>query len=337
MTDQFRFGTFFCLILVVCVFFAGCSGESTSTAGNTVPTTSTVALFSPGDIIAKTASGGEMQLYVITNYDAARDEYERAWIYKNTDGSWGHFLDSRTDRSTRKIIEKVYPVKVAHVSVSGIPVITPALVTAGPTISTGVSPVVSNITPSSAAKDATVTVTITGKNFQTGAVPKLVSPGYVPVTGSAVSVTSTLITCTFILKGIDTGSANIIVYNPDGRSDTLQNAFIIGEVSPIISSIYPNTAAMNDTQTSYTVYGQNFKSPVLISFLKGPAEIVCLSPSVIDSTKITCGAVSFSLKNSATVGTWDVRIINVESSKSGILSQKFTVTVDPATTTTSSS
>ena len=174
-----------------------------------------------GDIIAKTASGGETQLYVITKYDASKDEYERAWIYKNNDGSWGHFIDNRTDRSARKIVEKVYPVSVAHVTVSSIPVVTPTVATVVPTTLSGDGPAVTAISPKSGAKDATVTVTITGTNFQTGAVPKLVSPGYAPVTGSAVSVTSTSITCTFVLSGLDKGSANIVVMNPDGRSDIL--------------------------------------------------------------------------------------------------------------------
>jgi hypothetical protein len=332
MTDNFRFGILFCLLLVTGVFFAGCSNESTSTAVTTVPTTGPVAQFSAGDIIAKTASGGEQQLYVITKFDAATDEYQRAWIYKNTDGSWGHFIDNRTDRSARKIVEKVYPVSVAHVSVSAIPVVTQTVATAVPTTYVGDGPVVSGVSPASAAQDATVTVTISGKNFQTGAVAKLVSPGFAPVTGSAATVAASSITCTFVLSGLEKGSANIIVLNPDGRSDILQNGFAIGDAAPIITGITPNSAMMNDTEASYTLYGKNFKSGIKVSFVKGSTEIVCINPSDFDTTKATCGPVSFSQKNGATPGIWDVKIVNIDGAQSGTLSQKFTVTNETVST-----
>ena len=325
MTDQFRFGIPICLILVIGVFFAGCSSDSSTASTTPVPTTAAGAQYSPGDIIAKTASGGE-QLYVITKYDSVKDEYERAWIYKNADGSWGHFIDSRTDRSTRMIIEKVYPVKVGHVTISSIPVVTQTVPTAVQTTYVGASPVVSSVSPTNGAKDATVTVTITGKNFQTGAIPKLVSPGSVPVTGSAVSVTPTSITCTFVLKGLEAGSANINVLNPDGRSDTLQNSFMVGEASPIISSISPSTAELNDEEASYTINGQNFDAAVIVSFIKGSTQILCINAKDVDSTKVTCGPISFGSGNGATTGSWDVKVTNIESSRSGTLTQKFTVT-----------
>jgi hypothetical protein len=328
MTGHFRFGIIICLILVFGVFFAGCSNESASTAAvTTEPTTvAPVAKYSAGDIVAKTDSGGEQQLYVIMRYDSSADEYERAWIYKNADGTWGHFYDSKTDRSPRKIVEKVYPAKVAHVDISAVPVATRTLATPVPTTYVGDAPVVSSISPASAAKDATVTVTITGKNFQTGAIPKLVYPGNAPVTGSAVSVAPTSITCTFVLSGLEKGSANIVVLNPDGRSDILQNGFVIGDAAPIVTGITPAAAELNDVDASYTIYGQNFKSAVKISFIKGSTEILCINPSYFDSTKVTCGPIFFDPKKGATEGLWDVKVVNIEGSQSSTLMQKFKVT-----------
>lgn len=329
MTDKNRFGFLICLLLVIGVFIAGCSSESPSTSDVTpVVTTLSTAQFAAGDIIARTSSGGETQLYVITRYDAAKDEYERAWIYKNNDGSWGHFINNKTDRSARKIVEKVYPVSVAHVTVSSIPVVTPTIATVVPTTLSGDGPSVTAVSPMSSARDSTVTVTITGKNFQTGAVPKLVSPGYAPVTGSAVSVTPTSITCTFVLTGLDKGSANIIVMNPDGRSDILPNAFMIGDSGPVITGITPNSAEINATEMTYTLYGSNFQSGVKVSFIKGSVEIVCINPVYSDATKVTCGPIAFSRKNSGTFGLWDVKIVNIDGGMSGTYSQKFTVKND---------
>jgi hypothetical protein len=329
MTDKNRFGFLICLLLIIGVFIAGCSSESPSTSTVTpVVTTPSQAQFAAGDIIAKTASGGESQLYVIIKYDPVKDEYERAWISKNNDGSWGHFISNKTDRSARKIVEKVYPVSVAHVTVSSIPVVTPTIATVVPTTLAGDAPSVTAISPKSGATDSTVTVTISGTNFQTGAVPKLVSPGYAPVTGSAVSVSSTSITCTFVLTGLDKGSANIVVMNPDGRSDILPNAFMIGEAGPVITGITPNSAEINATEMTYTLYGSNFQSGIKVSFIKGSTEIVCINPVYSDTTKVTCGPIAFSKKNSGTFGLWDVKIVNIDGGLSGTYSQKFTVKND---------
>jgi len=329
MTDKIRFGFFICLILTIGVLIAGCSSPAPPSSDVTpVVTTLPKAQFAAGDIIAKSASGGESQLYVITKYDSARDEYERAWIYRNTDGSWGHFISNKTDRSARTIVEKVYPVSVAHVTVSAIPLITPTAVTVAPTTYAGGAPSITKISPTSAATGSTVTLTITGTNFQTGAVPKLVMPGNAPIAGSAVSVAPTSITCTFVLTGLEKGSANIVVMNPDGQSDTLANAFVIGDAGPVVTGITPNSAEINATETTYTLYGSNFQSGVKISFVKGSTEIVCINPVYSDATKLTCGPVAFSSKNSGTFGLWDVKVVNIDGGMSGTLSQKFTIKND---------
>lgn len=335
MHVNLRIGILLCLLLIAGVLIAGCSDQSDNSAATAVPTTTIPqALYSAGDIIAKTSSGGS-QLYVITGYDAKTDQYERAWIYQNSDGSWGHFIDSRTDTSDRAIVEKVYPVKIAHITLSSIPVITPTPVVIANVTYVGQGPSVDNITPSSAAQDATVTVTITGSNFQTGAIPKLLQPGSAAITGSAVSVSTTTITATFDLSQKDSGDYNVLVINPDGRSDTLQNAFTIGNAAPVIYSITPNSAEMGDMIDSFTISGQNFKTTgVKVTLIQGATIFDCSSADVIDATKVTCGPVSFKTSNGAVVGAWDVRVLNIEGGQSGTLSQKFTLA--NATSTSSS-
>ncbi|MDD4137267.1 MAG: IPT/TIG domain-containing protein [Methanoregula sp.] len=327
MIEKYCAGILLCLLLVAGVLIAGCSGDSGSAStATTVPATSTVAKYGAGDIIAKTASGGE-QLYVITKYDAATDKYERAWIYKNSDGSWGHFIDSKTETSPRTIVEKVYPVRINHVTVSAIPVVTPTAAAAATLTYVGASPVVSSISPNRGVKDGTVVVTITGKNFQDRATASLLQPGASMVTGSATSVSSTSITTTFNLYGKEEGSYNVRVVNPDTRSDTLQNAFIIGDAVPVITSISPNEAEMNETVDSFTINGQNFKTTgVKVSFVLGSKEIVCVNAQSVDTSQITCGPVSFKKINNAQTGKWDVKVLNIEGQQSGTVSQKFTIT-----------
>jgi hypothetical protein len=338
MNANLRFGLFLCLLLFAGVLMAGCSGQSDTSATDTVATTAVpVAKYTAGDIIAKTSEGGDY-LYVIKQYDSSTDQYERAWIYKNADGSWGHFIDSKTDKSDRALIEKVYPVKIGHVTVTSVPVITPTPVVVANVTYVGLGPSITSISPTSAAQDATVTITITGTDFQTGAIPKLIQPGSAAITGSATSVSSTSITTSFNLNQADGGHYNVLVTNPDGRSDSLQNAFTVGEGSPVVTSISPSTAEMGDMIDSFTINGQNFKTTgVKITFLLGSAVIDCTSAEVVDTTKITCGPVSFKSSNGAAAGSWDVSVLNIEGQQSGTLSQRLIITNSTATTTTTSS
>ena len=325
MLQKKWYGIFLCLLLVASMIIAGCSSDSGDTS-TPVTTPAPVAKYAAGDIIAMTDPGSAQQLYVITNYNSATDQYTRAWIYKNSDGSWGHFINSKTDNIDRTVVDTAYKVKVAHVTLP-VPIVTPT-VTVAPNITyIGSGPTLSNITPATAVNGGAATVTITGNNFQTGAIAKLIQAGTGSVTGTATSVSTTTITTTFNLNRMNPGSCDVLVINPDGQSDILPSAFRIGDVGPVISSIIPNTAAMNQTGVSFTVNGQNFLTTgVKVSFLQGSMEIVCINAESIDTTKITCGPVAFTGTNNARTGVWDIKVLNIENQMSGMGSQMFTIT-----------
>jgi hypothetical protein len=190
----------------------------------------------------------------------------------------------------------------------------------------GDPPSITNITPGSAAQGATVTVTISGNNFQTGATPKLVAPGSGSVTATAVSASSTSITATFDLNNLGQGVYNLIVTDPDGRSDILPDAFTIGNAAPVVNGISPNTVALNDSSTTFTISGQNFETGISVSFLQGSQSAPCGNAKYVDTTTITCGPIFFSSDPGAAAGLWDVQVINIADAQSGTLTQKFTVT-----------
>lgn len=318
-----RFGMFLCFLIIASVLIAGCSDQSNNSLTTPVPTTAPQAKYIAGDIIAKTSAGGD-QLYIIKSYDPTTDKYVRAWIYQNSDGSWGHFLNTIDEKMDRSVVEKVYPVKIAHVTIAAIPIVTPTEVVVASVTYVGDGPSISNITPGSAAQGATITVTITGNNFQTGAVPKLILPGTGSVTGTAVSASTTSITTTFDLNTLGSGVYNLIVTDPDGRSDILPDAFTIGNAQPVVTGITPTTVALNDTSTTYTISGQNFETGVTVSFLQGSVTIPCINPKYVSATVITCGPLVF--PTGITAGLLDVKVVNIADLTSGILSQKFTVT-----------
>lgn len=325
MTDTFRSGFLICLFLIIGVFIAGCSDDSSSPAATPVVTTLPSAQFAAGDIIARTSSGGETQLYVIRKFDPVKDEYERQWIHKNADGSWGHYIDNHTEWASRTVVEKVYPVTVAHVSVLAIPIVTPTYATPVPTILSGSAPSVVAISPASGATDAMVTVSIAGTNFVTGAVPKLLQPGSTAIIGTGVSVSATKIDCTFNLRDAETGSYNVIVTNPDGQTASRSSIFTVGDPAPIISGVIPNKLEV-DEKSGLSISGENFNEAVKVSLVRGTSEIPCTSPVSSSGARITCDLdLNANRYPQITSGDWDVQVLNIEGTQYGTWTKKFTI------------
>jgi hypothetical protein len=321
MMEKLRYTLILGLILVIGVFIAGCSSQPSVTATTTAPTTAAQATkFVTGDIAAKTSTSTDT-FWLILDYDKTSDQYVRALVYKNTDGSWGHRIDNKTEKSPRLTLEKVYPVKIAHVTISSIPVVTPTVPTTVPTTLSGSAPSISNITPTSGAVGVPVTMTISGSGFQNGATVKLTQAGYTPVTATGVSVSSTSISCTFSLSSLQKGYATVKVTNPDGQYGILENVFSIGEAGPSITSVSPITGGLNQTY-ALTITGSNFKDPVLVKLTKDSSEISCASPAVTGSTTIRCNLVI----GTVTSGAWTLTVTNIDGQLSGNWPQTFAVT-----------
>ncbi|MDO8873502.1 MAG: hypothetical protein Q7V05_12365 [Methanoregula sp.] len=326
MENKVRNGLLICALLVFAVLIAGCSDQSSAGTTTPVPTTALPeAKFAAGDIIAKSASSTDQMLFVIIQYDTKSGMYTRAWIHKNTDGSWGHFSNDKTEKAERILVETVYPVKIARVTVSSIPIVTPTIPPTVVTTLSGSAPTVTGISPASGARDAVAGVTITGTNFENGATAKLTRAGYPSITGTGVSVSSaTSIGCTFNLAS-DLGSYNVVITNPGGQSDTKMGAFLIGDAPPIITSVSPSTAGLNSTQLAISIEGQNFKEGVKVTFVQGTnPPLDCVTPTSIDTKKITC-VLDLKMSNGGNLGDWDVKVVNIESQQTGTLIGKFKV------------
>ena len=321
MMGKLRYILILGLILVLGVFIAGCSSQPSVTATTTAPTTATpVTKYVAGDIAATTSTATN-SFWLIIDYDKTSDQYVRALVYKNTDVSWGYRTNNNNEKFSRVTMEKVYPVKIAHVTISSIPVVTPTVPTTVPTTLSGYAPSVSNITPTIGVVGSTVTMTIAGSNFQNGATVKLVQPGYPPVTATGVSISSTSITCTFSLGSLQKGYANVRVTNPDGQYGDIENVFSIGDAGPIVASVNPITGGLNLTY-ALTLTGTNFKDAVSVKLTKDTSVIDCTSPMVTGTTTIKC---NLDLKT-ATLGDWTVTVKNLDGQLSGVAPQPFKVT-----------
>ncbi len=323
MMKNFRYGILIGLVLIFGVLIAGCSDQSPTITP--VTTTAVPVKYVAGDIIAMTSAPTDQALYVILNYDGSTDQYTRQLLYKNADGSWGHFVNNESQKVERSLVETVYKVKISHVQISAIPVITPTVYATVTTTLSGNAPSISGISPASGANNVALSMTVTGDNFRSGATVKLTRAGYPAIYATGVSVSSsTEIVCTFTFSNAEKGRYTLEVTNTDGRSATREGAFTLGDTPPIIGGVSPSQGALNET-LSMQINGQNFKTGVKVSFMKSSTEIICTSPVSTDSTKILC-TLDLKKSNGAEVGDWDVIVLNIDGQQNGTWNQKFHVT-----------
>jgi hypothetical protein len=120
---------------------------------------------------------------------------------------------------------------------------------------TEVRPVVYSIVPNTVVNTDTVTVTITGLNFQTdcsaslGSVPLLIS-----------SCTPTMTVGASVPQDIVAGYYDLTVINPDSRSGTLPNAYTATNPIPLVTDITPALSVITTTDLMVTISGDYFRS-----------------------------------------------------------------------------
>jgi len=288
-----------CLILAILVissiFIAGCSdtpADSSSTEP-VVTTASITALYAAGDIVKNPQSSSTAGLLIL-GYDAGTDTYERAYIYPNTDGSWGYRLDSKTEQLSRSTIETLYTEKSGTIEVSAVPVgkpttiatttattkVTTATTVATTTTSSAAAPRISDITPAKGATGTTVSITaLEGKNFVSGANVTLAKKGETSIAASSVSVTSSeLITCKFAIPSdAGTGFWDVVIKNPDGQSYTYGTSFTVTK----------GDSSATDTSTTSSI--TSTRNPESISSVL--TNLIRLGPT-INSQKIEINGVN---------------------------------------------
>lgn len=317
MTVKSCYGLLLGLILVMCVLLAGCSSQSSSTTTVAKVTTQPQADYTAGDIITNNASSA---YWLITSYDSTSDLYNRVLVQKNSGGTWSQ-VTGQTESDTRSDVEKLYPVLSTQVSVASVTYATPTVPTTVTTTLSGSGPIVSSVSPTTGAISSTLSVTITGSNFQSGATVRLIQAGLQPVSASGVSISSTQITCTFNLASLNSGPASIQVSNPDGRVASLNNAITIGLASPTITSINPTSGNLGQTYT-LTLTGQTFTDVSVVTLISSNAtsQIMCSAPNA-GATTVSC---SLAIPSSAGTGSYSVKALTSDGTI-GWMNSSFTV------------
>ncbi len=179
-----------------------------------------------------------------------------------------------------------------------------------------------SISPNSGNEPDTVSVTLTGTHFMSGASVQL-TDGITDIEATGVTVNSsgTQITCQFSLAGAGYGDWDVVITNPTGPSDTLSGVFTVSWDAPTVTGISPASGTEPGTVIITDLAGTNFKDGASVRLSRsGYSDINASNVIVVSDTRITC---RFTLAG-AMWGDWDVVVTNTDT-QSGSRAGCFTV------------
>ena len=161
------------------------------------------------------------------------------------------------------------------------------------------SPAISTISPASGPSLGGTMVTITGTDFQPGAVALFgAAPGGISLLNCTESGGTTL-TC--LTPSDSTGAKDVTVVNVDGKLGSALSAYTYADVRPTISAINPPSGPTNGS--AITITGTNFQTGATVTIGGLPVGDV----AVPDSTTITGNTPGLP------VGPADVKITNPDN------------------------
>lgn len=353
----------FVIFLFTCVFITGCTNssstaETTNTTTVVETSTTTGPLYSAGDIV-KSSSASAGTAWLILSYDSAADTYSRAFVYQNSDGSWGYRMSASTETSGSASVEKMYPVKVTHVSVSAVPVKTLTVATTAVAVATTTSstttatvtattttvgkPSFTDMIPDEGYAGTSVSITdLVGSNFVSGTTVQLTHTGSTSINATNVAVGSdSHLTCTFAIPSdAAVTSWNVVITNPDGQSVTYGNYFGVHGSSSSATTTTTSAASGAIGITSVTasplaigMYATGWSGrltidtsttlqqglTVTLSNTATGATISVSNPQLNSNTEIWA-----TFSQTVPAGTWNVIVTNPDGT-TGTLSSGFTV------------
>ncbi|MCX6693369.1 MAG: PKD domain-containing protein, partial [Methanomicrobiales archaeon] len=202
------------------------------------------------------------------------------------------------------------------------------------TLNGWVTPSVTTVSPVSGYGNTTVPFTLTGTNYQAGAVVNFTNGTYGTVTTTISSITSTKITGNATFPAVaSSGKWNINVTTPDGGTGTKAGAFTVNKwLQPSTTSVSP-VSGYGNTTIAFTLTGTNYQAGAVVNFTNSTYETVTSAISSITSTKIT-GNATFPVVASS--GKWNINVTTPDGG-TGTKAGAFTVNkwLQPSTTSVS--
>jgi subtilisin len=122
---------------------------------------------------------------------------------------------------------------------------------ASATITLPAIPTISSVSPSTGAQGSSLTVAITGTNFQAGATPSF-GPG-VTVNSTTVTSSTQLSTAIVVASTATPGLRGVTVTNPDGRSGTRADGFTVTPPPPRLTLAYLGLLRDKVSRSNFTI------------------------------------------------------------------------------------
>ena len=173
-------------------------------------------------------------------------------------------------------------------------------------------PTVTAITNTTGVRGWTVVERITGTNFLSGAVVRLVNASAgpdIPAT-NVVVVSSTRINCYFDLTGANAARRNVTVTNPSSDTGVGQNLFTVTSNAPTLTFRNPNSGNRGWPVTIISLTGTGFQPGANVRLQRtGYSDVVATGVNVASSTSINAG--TFNLLG-VTAGTWNILVTNTD-------------------------
>ncbi|MHC5020911.1 MAG: IPT/TIG domain-containing protein, partial [Planctomycetota bacterium] len=173
------------------------------------------------------------------------------------------------------------------------------------------APQVTSIVPTYGPTGGSTTITVTGSGFQTGLT--------VTVGGAAATniVVTSATTMTFDTPTGTTGSATIVITNPDTQSVTVTNGFSYGTPAPTVTSITP-TSGPTAGGTTVTINGTGFQNSGTAQATVSIGGVACTNVQVLTAATIVCDTGAATV-----VGPQNVVVTNPDT-QSGTLTNGYT-------------
>jgi len=182
------------------------------------------------------------------------------------------------------------------------------------------APSVTSINPTSANRGQSLSVTITGANFETGVTTAVGFGADISVTSFSVTSATSLTAQITVSSAAAVGLRDVTVTNaaPGGGTATLAGAFSVGVAAPTVSAITPASGDRGTTVTA-TITGTNFAAGVTTVSVGG--GVIVLRVSIVSPTSLT---VDLSIPSTVLAGVYNVTVSN-GAAGSATLTGAFTV------------
>lgn len=185
------------------------------------------------------------------------------------------------------------------------------------------TPTLSSVSPSSGVQGTTVSVTLTGTHFLTGATTVAVSGADVTVSNVNVVSTTSLTADFAISSSAALGARTVTVTTSGGTSGT--ESFTVNPPPPTLSAISP-TAGVQGTTVAVTLTGTNFITGATTVAVSG-SNVTVSNVSVSSGTSLTA---DFAIASGAALGD---RNVTVTTAGGTTAARTFTINPPPPTLT----